>query len=428
MSAASRPAGSLWEATAAAARPTPPLEGDIKADVCVVGGGFTGLSAALRLAEAGVSVVVLESDEPGSGASGRNGGQVLPGLKWDPDDLVRRFGPDRGERLVSFVGGTPEFVYDLIEKHGIDCGLRRECGWLNAAADEGAFAAQARRVDQWRRRGAPIELIDREATASLLGSLRYRGAMLDHRAGALNPLSYARGLAAAAVCRGAVVHGGSEVTGLTRAGGSWRVTTGRGTVTATDVLLGTNGYTDGLWPGLAREIVPLHSLQVATKPLSDNVRRSILPYGHVVSDTQRLLLYFRQDDDGRLVMGGRGSFGASNRSGLFRFVEAAARRLFPQLGEPDWEHRWGGKVALTSDHLPRVHEMAPGVRACLGYNGRGVAMATAIGKALADWTLTGDEAAVPLPVTPLRPIPFHGLRRPALELMAAYARLRDRLG
>lgn len=424
--AAVAPVGSLWEATAVSGPITAPLAGNTSVEVCIVGAGFTGLSAALHLAELGVSAVVLESGGPGFGASGRNGGQVLPGLKWDPDELVARYGAERGERLVSFVGAAPDLVYDVIETHGINCALRRNCGWLNAAIDDAAFAAQAKRVAQWQARGADVELVDRQEASRLLGTLRYRGALLDRRAGALNPLGYARGLAAAAQRKGAIIHSGSKVRRLAREDGRWHVECEGGLVRSESVLLCTNGYTDRLWPGLAQEVIPIHSLQVATRPLSDNQRRGILPEGHVVSDTQRILLYFRLDDEGRLIMGGRGSLGEKNCHTLYRFVEGAAQRLFPQIGVPEWQFRWAGKVALTTDHMPRVHELAPGLRTCLGYNGRGVAMATAMGKALADWTCTGDVNEVPLPPTPLQPIPLHGFRRPVLELISAYYRLRDR--
>ena len=364
---------------------------------------------------------------PDIGASGRNGGQVLPGLKWDPDEMVRMLGTERGERLAAFTGAAPDLVYRLVEEHGIECGLRRNCGWLNAAVDEAAFAKQAARAEQWARRGAPVRLVDRAETAEILGTARYRGGLLDDRAGALNPLAYARGLAAAAQRHGARVHGSTRVQALSQERGRWKALTGSGSVSADTVLLCTNGYTDVLWPGLAREIIPIHSLQVATEPLGDNVRRSILPEGHVVSDTQRLLLYFRLDDHGRLVMGGRGSLGETNRELLFRFVENAARRLFPHIASPRWEYRWAGKVALTSDHLPRVHELEPGVLACLGYNGRGVAMATALGRVLGERVLTGDSAILPIPPSAMRPLPFHGLRRPVLELVTAWARLRDQM-
>ena len=421
------PVGSLWEASAPPDPASTALDGKAEADVCVIGAGFTGLAAALHLVVSGASVVALDSGGSGFGGSGRNGGQILPGFKWDPDELVAKFGVERGERIVAFASAAPDLVYRLIDECGIECGLRRNCGWLNAAVNDAAFALQASRARQWARRGAPVRLVDRAEARALLGTGRYRGALLDERAGAINPLAFARGLAAAAQRHGARVHRASPVRSLRRAGDRWRVETERGVVVADQVLLCTNAYTGGLWPGLAQEVVPIHSLQVATRPLPDHVRTTILPGGHVVSDTQRILLYFRLDDAGRLVMGGRGSLGETNRDSLYRFVEDAARRLFPAIGNPEWEFRWAGKVALTPEHMPRVHELAPGIRACLGYNGRGVAMATAMGKALAEWTRSGDADSVPLAPLPLRPLPFHRFRRPVLEVITAYCRLRDRL-
>ncbi len=421
------PVGSLWEASAPPDPAEGPLSGEHKADVCVIGAGFTGLSAALHLAASGVSVVALDGGGSGFGASGRNGGQILPGLKWDPDELIARYGPERGERIAAFAGSAPDLVYRLIDEHGIECGLRRNCGWLNAAVDDAAFALQASRAEQWARRGAPVRAVERDETRALLGTGRYRGALLDERAGAINPLAYVRGLAGAAQRHGAHVHRASLVRSLKRVDGRWRAETERGAIVADQVLLCTNAYTDRLWPGLAQEVVPIHSLQVATRPLPEKVRATILPRGHVVSDTQRILLYFRLDDEGRFLMGGRGSLGETNRESRYRFIEDAARHLFPALGAPAWEFRWAGKVALTSDHMPRVHELVPGLRACLGYNGRGVALATAMGKVLADWTRSGNATTVPLPPTPLQVLPFHRYRRPVLEVITAYYRLRDRM-
>ncbi|MDI1345479.1 MAG: FAD-binding oxidoreductase [Pseudolabrys sp.] len=424
--AVTKAVGSLWEKTAPPDPSDPPLVGEHKADVCVVGAGFTGLSAALHLAEAGISVIALDVECAGFGASGRNGGQVLPGFKWYPDELVGRYGASRGERMAAFGAAAPALVYDLIARHGIACGLRN-CGWLNAAVDDAALAVQTSRAEQLARRGAKVRVVDRAEARELLGTGRYCGAMLDERAGALNPLAYARGLATAAQRHGARVHRGSAATNLARINGRWRVATVGGAVSADTVLLCTNGYTGGLWPGLAQEFIPINSLQVATRPLPDKVRATILPRGHVVSDTQRILLYFRLDDEGRLIMGGRGSLGETSRDSLFRFVEDAACRLFPQIGRPEWQFRWSGKVALTADHMPHVHELAPGLRSCGGYNGRGVAMASAMGRELTEWVRTGNAETMALPPSPLQPLPFHGMRRPVLEVITAYLRLRDRL-
>lgn len=416
---------SLWAATAPPAPDCPPLAGDAKAEVAIVGGGFTGLSAALHLAEKGVAVTLLEAAEPGFGASGRNGGQVIAGLKEDPGDLVARFGEVAGERLVAFAGGTADFVFDLIARYGLDCDARRE-GWVQAAHAPLVLPALEKRVQEWQARGAPVELLDQATTARLLGTQGYAGGLLDRRGGRLQPLAYARGLARAAIGLGAAIHGATPVTALEREADGWRLATPGGSVKAKRVLLATNGYTDGLWPGLARSVVPAMSYQAATAPLSDNLRRSILPEGHVVSDTRRLLAYYRLDPAGRLVLGGRGRFKESDDPADYRHIQARLKELFPQLGEPQWQFFWGGKVALTLDHLPHVHELAPGLMAALGYNGRGVAMASRMGAAMADWAAGLPAAELPLPPSAMRPLPLQGLRRPVLAMAVGWKRWRDR--
>jgi glycine/D-amino acid oxidase-like deaminating enzyme len=423
MNAPALPA-SLWAATAAPAPETLPLSGETRAQVCVVGGGYTGLSAALHLAEAGAEVVLLEAAEPGWGASGRNGGQVIAGLKWDPDAIETCFGSERGRRLVAFAGAAPDLVFDLIDRHGIDCAAQRG-GWIQAAHAAKVMATVESRAAQWARRGAPVEVLDRAGVAALTGSRTYAGGWLDRRGGHLQPLSFARGLAHAAKGAGAAIHGGTPARALVRTDGAWRVSTPEGSVHAERVLLCTNGYTDALWPGLARSIIPAMSYQVATRPLGDNLRRAVLPRGHVVSDTRRLLAYFRLDPAGRLVIGGRGRLVDSSDPALYGHLRMRLSGLFPDLGDPGWEFHWAGRIALTLDHLPHLHEPAPGLLAALGYNGRGVALATAMGKALAERTLGKTAEELPLPAAPLRPIPLHGLRQPALALAIAWKRLLD---
>lgn len=418
---------SLWNATANDDTVYPALTGEAEADVAIVGGGFTGLSAALHLAEAGVPVVVLEAQSPGWGASGRNGGQVIPGLKEDPDDIEERFGPEQGARMVALAGGAPDLVFSLIERHGLDCGAVRK-GWIQPAHDAAGLKVSHRRAEQWARRGAPVEVLDRERTTALLGTESYLGGLIDRRGGGVHPLNYALGLARAATELGARIHGGSRVVSRERAAEGFILRTEKGTVRAGKVLICVNGYADGLEDRLRRSVVPVRSAQVATRPLSENVRRSILPEGHVASDTRRALLYFRLDAEGRLLMGGRGGYSDAAMRDRQSDLRKIAEEVFPQIGEADWAFHWGGYVAITPDHYPHLHEIEPGCMAALGYNGRGVAMATAMGQVLSRWAESPALEVADFPVTGIRPIPFHQFRKPAVAAVGLFYRLRDRMG
>jgi glycine/D-amino acid oxidase-like deaminating enzyme len=402
---------SLWVATARPPPATPPLDRSRQADVAIVGAGYSGLAAALQLAEAGASVIVLEAGEPGWGASGRNGGQVIPGLKSDPDELIAMFGPEAGERLIRVAGDAPDTLFALIARHGIDCGAR-QCGWIQPAFAPADVGAVTRRAEQWQRRGAPVAVLDRDGVRRLVGSPIYHGGLIDRRAGCVQPLSYSRGLARAAQKAGALVCGGSRVTALARDGGRWKVTTAHGpTVSAERVLLATNGYTDGLWPRLRQTVIAANSFQVATQRLSDGLRRTVLPEGHVASDTRKLLLYYRCDHHGRLIMGGRGPFREPAGPRDYRHLERVIGLLFPQLKGTRCEFYWAGRVALTRDHVPHVHQPAPGLTVFLGYNGRGVAMATTLGTLVAKNLIAPANNALPFPITGIRPIPLHSLHR-----------------
>jgi glycine/D-amino acid oxidase-like deaminating enzyme len=416
---------SVWTEAAEAPIDTRPLEGERRADVAVVGAGYTGLSAALHLAERGADVVVLDAAEPGWGASGRNGGQIIPGLKHDPDELERHYGAEIGRRMWQIAGSAADVVFELIARHKIACHAQA-CGWIAAAPHAGALESLRSRTRQWQQRGAPVELLDRRRIEELTGTVGYAGGMLDRRAGALHPLSYARGLARAAQRAGAGLHGRSAARRLDAVDGQWRViTSSGGVVRARAVILATNAYTDDLWPGLRRTVLPIQSYQVATEPLPEDVRRRVLPGGQVVSDLRRILSYFRLDPDGRLLMGGRGPLDDRGDPALFARLEATARRLFPGLGDVRWAHRWSGRVALTADHVPHLHEPRPGVLIGLGYNGRGVAMATVMGRLLAERALGTSPAQIGWPVTPIAPIAFHRWRLPVMALVVRGKRFQD---
>lgn len=420
---------SYWAATAEPAQPTPALAGEVRADVCIVGGGYVGLSAALHLAEAGMATVLLEAAEPGWGASGRNGGQIIPGFKAERSELVRRLGEAPGGRLFDWSGSFVDFTLGLIQRHGIECRASRP-GWIQPAHSAASLAAYERRAEEWSSRGAAVRILDEPETERLLGTGWYKGAYLDGRGGRLQPLSYARGLARAAQKAGAAIHGDTLVREVRRRPKGWRVVAAGGTVEADQVLLCTNAYgamagADAPWPGLARSVVPVPSYMVATAPLGENVRRTILPEGHTAADLKRLTNHFRLEPDGRLLFGGRGGLNDEGAGADYAPVIGKLREFFPQLGPVAFDYFWSGRVALTLDHVPHLHEPAPGLHAALGCNGRGVGMATALGKVVADRLRGGATADCPVAVTRLRPIPFHGLRLPVMQATVWWKALRD---
>jgi len=415
---------SLWAETAPPAPSCPPLSGDRSVDLCVVGGGFTGLSAAYHAAEAGAEVALVEAAEPGWGASGRNGGQVIPGFKLDPDDLERRFGSERGGRLVEFSGSAPDLVFELVAKHGIDCGARR-AGWVHAVHGRAALPLEEDRVRQWRARGAALEMLDRDQVAAVLGTREYIAGLLDPRGGWLQPLAYARGLARAAQAAGVSLYGSSPAIRIDRNENRWKIATPAGSLGAKQVLICTNAYTNELWPRLTRSLIPVTSFQVATEPLSDELRSRILPRGHVSSDTRRLLKYFCMTPEGRLVVGGRGHLRKRERRELYAHIAVSLRSLYPEASGARLDHCWSGQVALTLDHLPKICALGPGIWSGAGYNGRGVAMATATGRLLARCAGGAPADSLPLPPTQPRPLPLHALRGPAIGLAVGWKRLLD---
>jgi glycine/D-amino acid oxidase-like deaminating enzyme len=416
--------GSLWAATAAPGPDLPQLAGDLRAHVTIIGGGYTGLSAALHLAEAGRDAVVLEAADVGERASGLNGGQVIPGVKYDPDQLEEMFGPQVGPKLVDTAARGPDLVFDLIRKYGISCDAIR-AGWIQPATSEAVLGALHARVEQWRRRGAPVEMLTRAETARLTGSSRYRGGWMDRRGGTVQPLSYVRGLARAAQSQGSRIFRRSPATRLSRSGGEWRVDTAGGSITSPTVIVATDAYADRIVDIVRRTVVTVPSFQVATAPLPADLLRTILPERQSASDTWHLLRYFRVDATGRLLMGSRGVFGNPPLAAQARHQYRAVREIYPQLEGIPYEYHWGGLVAVTRDHLPRLQEVAPGLLAGFGYNGRGVAMATMMGALLARWSAGQHAAELGFPVTPVDPLPLHGFNQLAARIAVQYLRTLD---
>jgi len=418
---------SLYAETAIPAPDTPALDGDRRVAVAVIGGGFTGLSAALHLAEQGVDVAVLEANEPGWGASGRNGGQVNPGLKHDPDQIERDFGADLGARMIALSGNAPNFVFDLIRRHQITCEAI-QAGTLRAAYARRTADGIRATASQWIGRGAPAVLMDAAECRAMTGTDRYAAALLDRRGGQVNPLSYARGLARAAIQAGAAVHGETPARRASREAGLWRIDTPSGVVRADRMIIATNGYSDDFWPDLRRSIVPVYSAIVASEPLPDHVAGAITPGRPVLYEMGEITVYYRVDRQGRLLMGGRSVQRDVGRPADLQYLVDYAVRLWPALKGVRWNHGWSGQLAVTKDHYPHVHEPAEGVLICLGYNGRGVAISSAMGPELARRITGGPSARIDMPVTGIKTIPFHGLWKQAVQARVAYGRIRDLLG
>lgn len=419
---------SLWAAVTPARPIAAPLEGEARADVAVIGAGFTGLATALALAGRGRSVVVLEAAEAGWGASGRNNGQVIPTMTGaEPDAMAVRFG-ETGERFAQLVADSADALFDLVRRENIVCEAS-QTGWFQPAHSPGRVKLSAARVEAWRRRGAPVRLLDARETAALMGSTDWYGGMLNESGGHLNPLAFARGLADAIVAKGVKLYERTPATRIEKAASGWTVVTAKGRVVADQVLLASNGYTDwfepGLMPRVAHSLIPVLSWQMATEPQPDALRAEILPGRQAMSDTHGDLRFFRWDARGRLVTGGALVVAWNGVTRLQRLVARRLAGIFPKLGEPRFDYVWNGRIGMTRDRMPRFHQLGPGLWTWEACNGRGVALATALGSVFADALTGADPKMLPVPLTSVRPYPFHAVGRFVAPAMLAYYRWKD---
>ena len=400
----------LWGKTAPAIAQPGELTADLVADVVVIGAGYTGLSTALCLRERRASVVVLEASDIGFGGSGRNVGLVNAGLWVMPDIVVGRLGQSYGNRLLRLLADAPQLVFDIIGKHSIECEARR-AGTLHCGVGRKGLIELQQRASQWQARSAPVELLSVTETKRRIGSSAFSGALFDPRAGTVQPLAYARGLAAAALANGARIFVRSPAVAARRADRGWVVESPNGVVHAEWIVVATDAYAKGPWDVVRKEQVHLPYFNFATAPLEKSVRESILPEGEGAWDTQQVLSSFRLDAAGRLIFGSVGSLRGVGARIHEQWALRSARKIFPQLGTVRFEAGWFGHIGMTDDNLPRFHRFAPQVIGFNGYNGRGIAPGTAFGKVLADF-VTGrlDEKDLPLPVSQPRDVAFRSLR------------------
>ncbi|MDA4847856.1 NAD(P)/FAD-dependent oxidoreductase [Hoeflea poritis] len=421
------PQRSAWLRTAAPQPATSTLDRPTTTEVLIIGAGYAGLNAALRLLERSIDVAVVDAHEPGFGGSGRNGGQVIAGLKHDPGELLSIFGESRGQHLVKFAGKAADATFEIIKSYGLRCDAE-QCGWLQPATDEKTLALVTRRAHAWSEiAGTTPRLVDRVEIERLTGSAFYCGGWIDPRGGQLQPLSYARELARV------VGDGGGRVYSRSRAGrprgrnGRWETEVNGHVVQSKAVLLCANGYASDVVDGLDRSLIPASSVMASTKPLPKTLRSQVMPSKLPISDARRIMNYIRFDPSGRLLIGARGSFGLHEPPGDFAQLRQAAERLFPQIEGVEWEDAWGGLFCLTADFLPHLHRPAPGLYAVAGCNGRGVALMSQLGRLLGDLVGRDGDVETPLALTDIRPIPLHAARRLGLETVLIWYRILDRL-
>ncbi len=417
---------SYYAATAAPMDRLSPLQGEVRADVCIVGAGYTGLSAALHLAQRGLRVVVLEAHRVGFGASGRNGGQVGSGQRLDQDDLERIAGREDARRLWDLAEEAKALVRSLIADHAMPCTFRP--GVAHACRNDREVAAAHAYADRLRRDYGydQTEPLDRNGIRALIGSDTFAGGEIDRGAGHVHPLNYAIGLARAAIAAGAVIHEGSVVTGLAE-GTPARVTTAEGHVRADHVILACNGYLGDLAPQVAARVMPINNFIVATEPLGDRARE-FLSEPVAVADSRFVVNYWRLSDDNRLLFGGGESYGYRFPD-ILRTVRKPMLKIYPQLADARIDYAWGGTLAITLSRLPCFLRVTPNILSASGYSGHGVALATMAGKVLAEAVAGQAERFDLMARLPTPRFPGGAATRwPLLVLAMTWYSLRDRLG
>jgi len=378
-----------------------------RVDVAIIGGGYTGLSAARTLAKRGVTAAVLEANTIGWGASSRNGGMVLTGLKLGMQSVLKKYGRDLSQRLFQCSLDAIDTVEQIVEEEKIDCGFARSGHLLTANKPKHYTALKQEAEFMEREFNHNLRLIPPEEQEAEIGSSLYHGALLDERSGGLNPAQYVTGLARAAQRAGGTLHANARVTRLERQGNRFVVETERGSLSADNILIGTSGYTGRVIKKLQKRIIPIGSFIIATERLPDDLAQELIPQGRMIFDYKHYLNYFRLWEN-RMIFGGRAAFFPETSRTIQRSAEILRREMiqvYPQLKDVNVEYVWGGTLDFAFDMMTHVGEVG-GIYYSLGYAGHGVAMATYLGKTVAEAMLSGKVKEHPFNLFPFPLAPF----------------------
>jgi glycine/D-amino acid oxidase-like deaminating enzyme len=382
-----------------------------RADVVVIGVGFTGLSAARALAKKGIGVAVLEGNSIGWGASSRNGGMVLTGLKLSAETLAKRYGMELTRRMYATSLESIDLVEQIVREENIQCSFSR-CGHLEVACKQSHFDAYARSVEVIAKEfNHELRILPRHELGSEIGSGIYFGGIVDDTSAGLNPAQYVSGLARAALRAGANIYENARVLQIQRnsqnGSGGFSVLTSRGNVFAQNVLVATSGYTSAATPTLQKKIIPIGSFIIATERLPETVARELSPRNRMIFDSKHYLHYYRLTPDNRMLFGGRAAFFPETKNTIHRSAEILRRDLievYPQLRDAKIEYAWGGTLDFCFDTMPHAGQ-SDGIYYALGYAGHGVAMATYLGTQMAEM-LSGGSNDIPYTAIPFPGAPF----------------------
>ena len=417
----------LWRLSRKSTAISNPLVDEIKVDVAIVGGGFTGTSAALRLAEAGTDVALVEAQYNGYGGSGRNVGLTNAGLWRNPDDIDAEIGSEYGNRLHQFLSKAPNLVHNIINKYGIECDALRN-GTLHLAHSAAGLKAIERRALQINARGGSVMVLDRDETYKLTRAENYLGAIHDMRAGTIQPLEYCHGLTLAAQKTGAKIYTKTPAINISHISGKWHVKTPEGLVIADKVLMATNAYLEQVMPELKATFTPLYYCQMATDSLKEDQLKNFLPGKNGAWDTRMVMRSYRTDAKGRLIIGTIGNIFKPDAPLFVSWADKMIRDTFSGVGSVRWKYKWAGRIACTKNHIPNLNDLGSGLYNISGYSGRGIAPGTAFGRVMADYLLGKVSADdLPLPLTPAKNVPFNKIRELFFEGGSQLTRLYDHL-